>query len=205
MIVGFLKEVLGDASQPNYSPSASLSSSTPHPSRLASFFSRPSTASKALPQPDPIASYLTPTTLPTQEQCKSLAVLLSHEVSHLILSHTLESYASMNLLVPHLSRLASDGPFRSSSAVEGRGNLLTFLVQSPVLRTLLYPVTAILGPFFNDALGKTFNEGAQAGFGFWAHAANSCESRKLESEADLVALRQVLLRSLLSYSTYADR
>lgn len=163
---GFLKEVLGDASQPNYSPSASLSSSTPHPSRLASFFSRPSTASKALPQPDPIASYLTPTTLPTQEQCKSLAVLLSHEVSHLILSHTLESYASMNLLVPHLSRLASD-----------------------VLRTLLYPVTAILGPFFNDALGKTFNEGAQAGFGFWAHAANSCESRKLESEADLVALR----------------
>ncbi|GAA5947959.1 hypothetical protein JCM3765_007046 [Sporobolomyces pararoseus] len=162
---GFLKEVLGDTAQPNHSVSTSPSS-TPHSSRLASFFSRPSAASQTLPQPDPIASYLTPITLPTQEQCKSLAVLLSHEASHLILSHTLESYASMNLLVPHLSRLASD-----------------------VLRTLLYPVTAILGPFFNDALGKTFNEGAQAGFGFWAHAANSCESRKLESEADLVALR----------------
>lgn len=58
-----------------------------------------------------------------------------------------------------------------------------------VVRTLLYPVTMILGPFINDALGKSFNEGAKAGFGFFGHAANSCESRKLESEADLVALR----------------
>ena len=30
-----------------------------------------------LREPDPIASYLNPNTLPTQEQCKSLAVLLS--------------------------------------------------------------------------------------------------------------------------------
>ncbi|GAA5893800.1 uncharacterized protein JCM6883_003640 [Sporobolomyces salmoneus] len=161
---GFLKEVLGDTALP--SPPPKQSSPPTNSSRL-SFFSRSSTPSQPLSDElDPIASYLVPSTLPTQEQCKSLAVLLSHETSHLILSHTLESYASMNLLMPHLARLASD-----------------------VVRTLLYPVTMILGPFINDALGKSFNEGAQAGFGFWGHAANSCESRKLESEADLVALR----------------
>ncbi|GAA5874771.1 hypothetical protein JCM16303_002977 [Sporobolomyces ruberrimus] len=157
---GFLKEVLGETALPYQE------SMPPSSSRLASFFSRPSDARQSRPEPDPIASYLVPSTLPTQEQCKSLAVLLSHEASHLILSHTLESYASMNLLMPHLARLASD-----------------------VLRTLLYPVTAILGPFINDALGKSLSEGAKGGFGIFGNAANSCESRKLESEADLVALR----------------
>ncbi|GAA6020870.1 hypothetical protein JCM11491_000013 [Sporobolomyces phaffii] len=161
---GFLKEVLGETALPSHAPAAIPSTSNPN--RLATFFSRPSNAAQALPQPDPIASYMVPSKLPTQDQCRSLAVLLSHETAHLILSHTLESYASMNLLMPHLSRLASD-----------------------VLRTLLYPVTAILGPFINDAVGRSLSEGAKGGFGIFGNAANSCESRKLESEADLVALR----------------
>jgi len=105
---GFLKEVLGETMQPSPSVTSNPQS---NPTRLASFFSRPSTTSTSAPEPDAIASYLVPSTLPTQEQCKSLAVLLSHETAHLILSHTLESYASMNLLMPHLSRLASDGNF----------------------------------------------------------------------------------------------
>ncbi|GAA5925671.1 uncharacterized protein JCM15063_005086 [Sporobolomyces koalae] len=162
---GFLKQVLGETASPSQAPPTT---SRPSSGRLASFFSLPTTAATpaTTTEPDPIASYFAPTTLPTQEQCKSLAVLLSHEAAHLILSHTLESYASTNLLMPHLSRLASD-----------------------VLRTLLYPVTAILGPFINDAVGKSLSEGAKAGFGLFGNAANSCESRKLESEADLVALR----------------
>lgn len=61
--------------------------------------------------------------------------------------------------------------------------------SSTVLRTILYPVTAILGPFINDALGGALNEGARGGLGVLGQAVNSCESRKLESEADVVALR----------------
>jgi hypothetical protein len=67
--------------------------------------------------------------------------------------------------------------------------MLTACLLTTVLRTLLYPVTAILGPFINDAVGRSLSEGAKGGFGLFGNAANSCESRKLESEADLVALR----------------
>ncbi|GAA5969907.1 hypothetical protein JCM21900_004189 [Sporobolomyces salmonicolor] len=162
---GFLDEILGSSSSP---PSvASASAPSPPPSRLSSLFSRVSPTPSSNPGPsDPIAANLVPPALPSQEQTKSLAVLLSHELAHLCLSHTLESYASTSLLVPHLSRLTSD-----------------------VLRTLLYPVTALLGPFINDALGRSLNEGAQGGFGCVGNAVNSCESRRLESEADVVALR----------------
>jgi hypothetical protein len=54
---------------------------------------------------------------------------------------------------------------------------------------VLYPVTAIFGPFLNDAVGGVLNESARGGLGVVGQAVNSCESRKLESEADLVALR----------------
>ncbi|BGP48638.1 hypothetical protein JCM10450v2_004514 [Rhodotorula kratochvilovae] len=116
--------------------------------------------------PNPLQANLTPPTLPTAAQTRALAVLLSHELAHLALSHTLESYASSSLLVPHLARLTSD-----------------------VLRTVLYPVTALLGPFINDALGRSLTEGASGGWGALGRAVDSCESRKLESEADVVALR----------------
>ncbi|GAA5897964.1 hypothetical protein JCM8208_003204 [Rhodotorula glutinis] len=149
---GFLDEILGR-------PASSASSS----STSASAGGSSSSASTAA---DPLRDHLAPTTLPTDAQTRQLAVLLAHELAHLALSHTLESYASSSLLVPHLARLTSD-----------------------VLRTFLYPVTALLGPFINDALGRSLSEGAQGGFGVLAEAVNSCESRKLESEADVVALR----------------
>lgn len=118
-------------------------------------------------KPAPLPN-LEPTILPSREQTQALAVLLSHELAHLVLSHTLESYASTSLLIPHLTKLGSD-----------------------VLRTLVYPITALLGPFVNDALGRSMNEGASAGFGVVGQVFNSCSSRTLEIEADLVALRLV--------------
>lgn len=53
-------------------------------------------------------------------------------------------------------------------------------------------MTAILGPFLNDALGGLLNESARGGLGVLGQAVNSCESRKLECEADIVALRCAL-------------
>ncbi|GJN90879.1 hypothetical protein Rhopal_003893-T1 [Rhodotorula paludigena] len=164
---GFLNEILGrngvamdELPTPPPTP--------PKPSR--SLFGLSSTSSShaptAAPLPDPIAANLVPRALPTDAQTRALAVLLSHELAHLALSHTLESYASTTLLVPHISRLTSD-----------------------VIRTLAYPITAFFGPFINDAVGKSLSEGARGGFGFFGQAVNSCESRLLESEADVVALR----------------
>ncbi|KAL8281147.1 hypothetical protein RQP46_006505 [Phenoliferia psychrophenolica] len=117
-------------------------------------------------KPGPIDLTTTPSVLPSSDQTKSLAVLLSHELAHLVLSHTLESYASTSLLIPQLSKLGSD-----------------------VLRTIIYPFTAMLGPFLNDSIGASLTVGAAGGFGVLGRAVNSCSSRQLEGEADVVALR----------------
>jgi hypothetical protein len=63
-----------------------------------------------------------------------------------------------------------------------------------VFRTILYPVTAILGPFANDAIGQVFkNPLGEEGDGFSRLGVlqASCSSRVLELEADLVGLRFV--------------
>ncbi|KAM0749017.1 hypothetical protein T439DRAFT_382101 [Meredithblackwellia eburnea MCA 4105] len=159
---GFLDEIL---SRPHVPTSLSIPAPTPAPASTTSSFFRK-------PQQQPQYQYQDLTTvpsaseLPTPLQTKSLAVLLSHELAHLVLSHTLESYASTSLLVPQLSKLGSD-----------------------VLRTLIYPVTALLGPFLNDSIGASLNVGAQGGFGILGRVVNSCGSRVLEQEADVVALR----------------
>ncbi|GAA5863230.1 hypothetical protein JCM3774_000822 [Rhodotorula dairenensis] len=157
---GFLREILGHDDATGAPPLRGPP--TRRSSILGGFRSKP----PAPALPDPIAANLVPPTLPTDAQTKALAVLLSHELAHLALSHTLESYASTSLLLPHLARLTTD-----------------------VVRTVLYPITAIFGPFLNDALGGLLNESARGGLGVVGQAVNSCESRKLESEADLVALR----------------
>lgn len=138
----------------------------PKPSR-DSFFSYfySSLPSTALP-----SNAAEPTTPPTLAQTKSLATLLSHELAHLLLSHILESYANTTLLIPHLRKMFSD-----------------------VFRTLIFPMTAMLGPFINDGIGNSMNELHNTP-GFLGRMANSCESRKLECEADVVGLR------LLSYA-----
>ncbi|KAM0791585.1 hypothetical protein ACM66B_006029 [Microbotryomycetes sp. NB124-2] len=163
---GFIQEVLGEAHQRAEAAFAKTRSQPTTQSRsLLGFFSGPETK-QTTALPDAIADKLMPAVMPDFEQTQRLAVLLSHELAHLVLSHTLESYASTSLLFPHLSKLFGD-----------------------MIRTFTFPFTAILGPFFNDAIGKTINEGTSSGFGFFGRAAHACESRKLEVEADLVALR----------------
>lgn len=92
-LVGFIDEILGNG------PIAPPPSPVP-----ASAFSSSSTSYLLDSTPPSTAEVL-----PTPEQTKALAVLLSHELAHLVLSHTLESYASTALLIPHLSKMFSDG------------------------------------------------------------------------------------------------
>lgn len=54
-----------------------------------------------------------------------------------------------------------------------------------VARTILYPLTAVFGPVFNDWFGRQVKVNAALGLTL----ASSCESRKAEIEADLLALR----------------
>lgn len=180
---GFIDEILGRSG----ADVPILSQPTPPAAKRSLFgLSRWGPEPVAPATHDPIAANLVPPILPTDAQTKALAVLLSHELAHLALSHTLESYASTSLLVPHLARLTTDGPLRSFLS---RPAVCAHFHSVAVLRTILYPVTAILGPFINDALGGALNEGARGGLGVLGQAVNSCESRKLESEADVVALR----------------
>lgn len=101
---GFINDILGDSAPISAPPTPPASPTTPSSSMFTNFLGRSSTYSTPTPLPN-----LEPTVLPTREQTQSLAVLLSHELAHLVLSHTLESYASTSLLIPHLSKLGSDG------------------------------------------------------------------------------------------------
>ncbi|KAI9461624.1 hypothetical protein BJY52DRAFT_188621 [Lactarius psammicola] len=110
----------------------------------------------ASPSPSPAQYH------PTPEQTTDLAILLAHELSHLFLSHHLETLSSMTIFVPGVISLASD-----------------------VIRTLVFPVTMLLGPFVNDAvadLGKV---------GSWelSKLGDYCTSMKQEIEADVVSAR----------------
>ncbi|GAA98235.1 uncharacterized protein L969DRAFT_93157 [Mixia osmundae IAM 14324] len=115
---------------------------------------------------------------PTLAETKSMAILLSHELSHLILDHTIEAYSTMKHLWPSVRHAAVD-----------------------ITRTILYPFTALFGPFVNDAVKATLDE-------FWGvNAARSesdrsavrecmisevcerCASFHREVEADAVSLR----------------
>lgn len=58
-----------------------------------------------------------------------------------------------------------------------------------VVRVLLYPVTALLGPFVQDAIAATVRVGLEESSGLLPSLVSSCASRSLELEADNVALR----------------
>lgn len=105
----------------------------------------------------------------SREQEEALAVLVAHELAHLVLSHTIESYATTALLWPQLEKLGWD-----------------------MLRVFIYPVTAVLGPFVQDAISATVKVGIEEsaeGRGLLPALTSSCESKKMEFEADAVALR----------------
>lgn len=110
----------------------------------------------------------------TPAQRSHLQVLLSHELSHLVLGHTLEFHVKQNYLWPRVKSLAVD-----------------------VVRTAFYPLTACLGPFFNDALFSSLSvlrfAPPSSASTSWAL---SCESQNMEIEADLVGLRLLAAASV---------
>jgi Zn-dependent protease with chaperone function len=99
---------------------------------------------------------------PTLDQTTDLAILLAHELSHLVLSHHLETLSSMTIFVPGVLSLLSD-----------------------FIRTLIFPVTMLLGPFVNDAVADL----GKAGSGELSKLGEYCTSTKQEIEADVVSAR----------------
>ena len=109
------------------------------------------------PPPPPPAQYH-----PTPEQTTDLAVLLAHELSHLVLSHHLETLSSMTIFVPGVLSLVSD-----------------------FIRAFVFPITMLLGPFVNDAVADL----GKAGSGELSKLGEYCTSMKQEIEADVVSAR----------------
>jgi hypothetical protein len=101
---------------------------------------------------------------PTTDQTTDLAILLAHELSHLVLSHHLETLSSMTIFVPGVLSLVSD-----------------------FIRAFVFPITMFFGPFVNDA----FADLGKAGSGELTKLGEYCTSTKQEIEADVVSARWV--------------
>ncbi|KAG8896023.1 hypothetical protein FRC00_006618 [Tulasnella sp. 408] len=99
---------------------------------------------------------------PTPEQTSKLATLLAHELSHLVLSHHIETLSKGTILFPSVVSIAVD-----------------------TIRSLLYPLTFVVGPFFGDALDRTLRMGLDD----LAKAGESCTNTSLEIEADIISAR----------------
>ena len=99
---------------------------------------------------------------PTPEQTSQLAILLAHELSHLILSHHLETLSSASVVIPGTVSFASD-----------------------MFRAFLFPFTMFLGPFVNDAVADL----GRAGSGEFGKLSERCTSMAQEFEADAVSAR----------------
>ena len=143
---GFLDDILGPSSSkpgPSNSWSGFLSGFIP-------FNASPSRSSEFV--------------APTAEQTTQLAILLAHELSHLILSHHIETLSSGTILFPTVVSICVD-----------------------TVRTILYPITFLFGPFVSDALDSSLRIGVDE----VTKAGESCTSRKLEIEADIISTRLV--------------
>lgn len=172
VFTGAIDEIMASGIRPNQNkPTAqpghsnsSLRNDIQEPGWLRSFFG------SLLAPPELLNDRSEPAISPlSHAQEEALAVLIAHELAHLVLSHTIESYANTALLWPQLEKLGWD-----------------------MLRVFIYPVTAILGPFVQDAISATVKVGIEEsaeGRGLLPALTSSCESKKLEYEADTVALR----------------
>lgn len=100
--------------------------------------------------------------LPTSEQTSELAILLAHELAHLVLSHHLETLSSANIIVPGVFSIISD-----------------------TVRALIFPLTMLFGPFVNDAVAQL----GKVGSGEISKIGEYCTSAKQEIEADVVSVR----------------
>ncbi|KAH8918712.1 hypothetical protein BT69DRAFT_1353709 [Atractiella rhizophila] len=156
VFTGFLDQILGP-----YSQAAPVESKQ---SFLRSIFGPIFYHSPPSLPSSPPPSY---SSLPPLQADSALAVLLAHELSHLLLSHTLESYANNGQTFFHLRRMAVD-----------------------IIRSATWPIVSILGPFFSDAISRSAQVAVVNGFntGFEG-LGDSCKSQMLEIEADLTSLR----------------
>ncbi|KAH9935259.1 peptidase family M48-domain-containing protein [Amylocystis lapponica] len=133
----------------------------------------PATSQPAPPQPTSwwsalfgglftLASPLPAHSAPTEEQTSQLAILLAHELAHLILAHHIETLSSGSIIWPGITSIATD-----------------------IVRTLLFPVTMLFGPFINDALASV----GKVSTGEITRISEYCTSQKQEVEADVVSAR----------------
>ncbi|KAF9003970.1 hypothetical protein BDQ17DRAFT_1241618 [Cyathus striatus] len=99
---------------------------------------------------------------PTPEQTSELAILLAHELSHLVLCHHLESLTSSSIIIPGTLSLVSD-----------------------IFRVLIFPFTMFFGPFVNDAVAQM----GKVGSGELIRIGEYCTGVKQEVEADVVSAR----------------
>ncbi|KAJ3855053.1 hypothetical protein EV368DRAFT_80053 [Lentinula lateritia] len=100
--------------------------------------------------------------VPTEKHTSELAILLAHELAHLLLSHHLETLSSATVIIP--------------------GTLSIF---ADVIRVLIFPVTMFFGPFVNDAVAQL----GRMGSGELTKVGEYCTSLKQEHEADVVSAR----------------
>lgn len=142
---GFLDDILSHSCETPPPPSASKQSWNSY--LLGSFFS-------SLPQ----SSH----PIPTPEQTSELAILLAHELAHLVLSHHLETLSSVTIIAPGVLSILSD-----------------------TVRALLFPITMLFGPFVNDAVAQL----GKVGSGEFSKVGEYCTSVHQEIEADVVSAR----------------
>ncbi|KZS94198.1 hypothetical protein SISNIDRAFT_485120 [Sistotremastrum niveocremeum HHB9708] len=147
---GFLDEILQHS--PNAAPPpATVPANTIMPSFWSQLFGSLLSSPKR-----------TSTPVPTEEQTTELAVLLAHELAHLVLSHHLETLSSATILIPSVVSIFTD-----------------------VVRTVMFPFTMFFGPFVNDALAQM----SKVGSGEISKRGEICSGRKMEIEADVVSAR----------------
>lgn len=111
---------------------------------------------------------------PTEEQTKKLATLLAHELSHLLLSHHLETLSSGTIFIPSVIGFAPISPHDERNCADCFK--LYHRIISDVVRVLLFPITMVMGPFVNDAVADF----TRVGLNDVARSGNICQSRKLE-------------------------
>mgnify|MGYP002402832399 CR=1 FL=1 len=103
-----------------------------------------------------------PQPMPTEQQTTELAILLAHELAHLLLAHHLETLSSATVVVPG-----------------------TLSILADVLRVVIFPVTMLLGPFVNDAVAQIGKLGSLE----LTKLGEYCTTTKQEIEADVVSAR----------------
>ncbi|KAG9055093.1 hypothetical protein FS842_003174 [Serendipita sp. 407] len=159
---GFIDDILRKT-QPAR-PSPPIGNPNPAGRSLLSYFTGSTSQPAPSSQPStPDSQYVTPTHhVPTEEQTTLLAILLAHELAHLILSHHLETLSSNSILIPTVVGMFSD-----------------------LARTLAFPFTMVFGPFVNDALWEV----SKLGSGEVMKNSEACTVKGLEVEADLVGAR----------------